>query len=259
MIKFSANLGFLWNDMEITDAIHKAAACGFEAVECHWPYDVSSEKIAAVLQETGLPMLGLNTRPGNREAGDFGLSAVTGRAEEAQLLIDEAIEYAAAIGASNVHVMAGISHGAPEAESTYRENLQYACQQAQKHNITILIEPINHRDAPGYHLYTVEAAVVCIKELAFPNLKLMFDCYHTQIMQGDLLTRMVAHMPFIGHIQIAAVPDRGEPDKGEVNYVEILKALDQKGYTGYVGAEYLPRTTTDNGLGWLEQIKQRIS
>ena len=256
MIRFSANLGFLWQQIELCDAIRAAAAAGFQAVEFHWPYEVDAALVAATLKETKLPLLGLNTRLGDKEAGEFGLSAVPGRQEQAIGYIDEAVSYAVETNCRNIHVMAGKSDASARAEQIYRENLHYACQEASVHGINILIEPINQRDVPGYHLSTIEAAIQTIEAVASPNLKLMFDCYHTQIMQGDICQRLEKYLDFIGHVQIAAVPDRAEPDHGELNYPEILSFLDHTGYNGYVGAEYRPRTTTEQGLSWMSAYQQ---
>lgn len=152
--------------------------------------------------------------------------------------------------------MAGKTDGGAAAETAFRDNLRFACDRAAAHGIGILIEPINQRDVPGYHLSRVEHAAGIITDLAQPNLRLMFDCYHTQIMQGDLTRRIEAHLPLIGHIQIAAVPDRGEPDAGEVNYPELLKSIAGFGYARPIGAEYKPRgANTAEGLGWLERFK----
>jgi 2-dehydrotetronate isomerase len=254
MPRFSANLGFLWQELSLCDGINAAAAAGFSGLECHWPYDVPTEAVNAATAGAGLPMLGLNTRLGSKDAGDFGLSAVAGREREARGYIDEAVGYAAAIKCANVHVMAGKSQGDDKANDTYINNLRYACNLAAEHDIGILIEPINHRDVPDYHLSRVEQAVSVVDAIGANNIKIMFDCYHIQIMQGDLTSRLRANLDYIGHVQIAAVPDRGEPDAGEVNFPGVLGALDDMGYTGFVGAEYKPRTTTDAGLDWLQNF-----
>ena len=251
MTRFSANLGFLWTELSLPDAIHAAASAGFSAVECHWPFDTPAADVITALKQTGLPMIGLNTRRGDVSAGDNGVAAISDRKEEAMRYIDEAIAYASSIACGNVHVMAGITDGGPTAEKTFQQNLHYACQQAQKHSITILIEPLNSYDAPGYHLSTMDAALSTLSAVDMPNLKIMFDCYHLQIMQGDLTRRLQQNLKNIGHIQIAAVPDRSEPDSGELHYPNLLKAIDDMEWTGYIGAEYKPRSSTDEGLGWM--------
>ena len=248
----SANLGFLYTDRPLIEAVTAAKAAGFGAVECHFPYETDPQELRAVLAETGLPLLALNTRRGNVAAGDFGLSALPGRTEEARTEIDRAIDYARAAGAGAVHVMAGRTDGGATAENTFRANLDYAAAEAAKHGLTILIEPINHRDAKDYHLATVEQAAGIVADLKAPNLKIMFDCYHVQIAQGDVLTRFTTHRDFVGHVQIAAVPDRGEPDTGELDYQFLVPALREAGYTGPIGAEYRPRgANTEAGLGWM--------
>lgn len=255
---FSANLGFLFTDRPMVDRIHAASKAGFDALECHFPYDTPAGLVKAALEETGLKMLGLNTVPGDVAAGDFGLCALPGREDEARAAIDQAVTYGAEIGAANVHVMAGKTDGGDQAEATYRENLAYACDQAAAKGMSILIEPINHRDVPGYHLSLVEPAAALIADLGRDNLKIMFDCYHTQIMQGDLTERLRRHMGAIGHIQIAAVPDRGEPDAGEVHFPNLIAAIRDMGFAGPIGAEYKPRgATTEEGLGWLAAFNEQ--
>ena len=254
MLRFSANLGFLWQELSLPDAIRAAKAAGFAAVECHFPYDTPAETVRQALTETGLRMLGLNTTRGRVETGDNGLAAVPGREDEARRSIDQAIDYAAAIGAQNIHVMAGKSKG-EEAHDTFIANLRHACERAGKVGATILIEPLNHRDAPGYFLQTTDQALDIISAVGAQNIKLMFDCYHVQIMQGDLTHRLQAHLDAIGHIQIAAVPDRHEPDHGEIDYGYVLRFLEKLGYDRPIGAEYRPATTTEGGLSWLQAYR----
>ena len=249
-MKFSANLGFLWNDRPLPAAIRAAKAAGFAAVECHWPFDMPAEEVKAALDETGLAMLGLNTRRGDTGTGDNGLSAIPGRAAEARAAIDEAVAYATVLGTPNIHVMAGFADG-NAAHETFVANLQYACAQADQHGITILIEPLNKYDAPGYFLTTTEQALAIIGAVGAPNLKLMFDCYHVQLMEGDLTHRIEALLPWIGHIQFASVPDRGPPDHGEINYDHVFEVTRQLGYDAPLGAEYKPGGSTDDTLDWL--------
>lgn len=250
-MKLSANLGFLWRDLPLPDAIRAAKRAGFDAVECHFPYEVPVDAVNAALAETGLPMLGLNTHPGN--PGEFGLAALPGREEEARAAIAQAVDYARAISCRAVHVMAGKS--GPEGEAVFRANLEHACKLAG--DIMILIEPINGRDVPGYHLSTLEQAADIVAGLGHPNLKIMADCYHIQIMGGDLVRRIEKHLPMIGHIQFAAVPSRGRPEEGELNYPWIAGALAEMGYDGFLGAEYRPDGATEDSLGWMAEIQSR--
>lgn len=255
-MRFSANLGFLWCELSLPAAIRAAKTAGFDAVECHWPYDTPSEQIAAALHDTGLPMLGLNTRRGDVQAGDNGLAALPERITEARAAIDEAIEYAAAIKCKSVHVMAGFASGL-RAHKAFVENLRYACAQADVHGITILIEPLNHYDAPGYFLSRTDQAVPLIEEVGAPNLKLMFDCYHVQLMEGDVGHRLVKLMPVIGHIQFASVPHRGPPNGGELNYAHIFEVIASLGYAAPLGAEYKPNGPTDGTLEWLKAFQNQ--
>lgn len=250
-MKFSANLGFLWTDRPLPERIAAAAAAGFDAVECHFPYDTDPGTVNRALKETGLTMLGLNTHPGDLSAGEFGLCALPGRTSEARAVIDQALEYASAIDCPNVHVMAGKSAGQAGADTAFRDNLIYAAEGAAARGKTILIEPINTRDVPGYFLSTLESASLLIETLGTEAVAIMFDCYHLQIMGGDLLRRYEAHASRVGHIQFASVPDRAEPDRGEVRFDWLLPRLAAAGYGGAFGAEYRPAAETDAGLGWL--------
>ncbi|WP_299624382.1 TIM barrel protein [uncultured Tateyamaria sp.] len=251
MTRFSANLGFLWTDRALPDAIRAAKAAGFDAVECHWPYDVSADAVRAALDDTGLPMLGLNTRRGDVAAGENGLCALPGREAEARAAIDEALDYARVVKVGAVHVMAGFASGSA-ARETFVENLRYACGAAGDR--TILIEPLNRHDAPGYYLQTTDQAAQIIAEVNAPNLKLMFDCYHVGRNEGDVITRLGALKTQIGHIQFASVPERAAPDQGELNYAAIFAAIDQMGWDAPLGAEYKPGGDTDATLGWMQTL-----
>ncbi len=245
-LKFSANLGFLWQELALPDAIRAAKVAGFVAVECHWPYDVPAADVRAALEETGLPMLGLNTRRG--QAGENGLSALPGRGADARAAVDEAIAYADAVDAGAVHVMSGFAIG-PEAEAAFIDTLRYACAQTAR---TILIEPLNSYDAPGYFLTTTAQAEVIIAQVGAANLKLMFDCYHVQLMEGDVTHRLERLLPIIGHIQFASVPDRGAPDHGELSYPHVFGIIERLGWPIPLGAEYKPGGATEPTLAWMD-------
>ena len=256
--RFSANLGFLWTELPLPDAIRAAHRAGFVAVECHRPYEFEPQAVRDALIETGLPMICINTRLGVNGVADFGVNALPGREEEARGYIDEAVEYGAAIGCLNINASAGKSGRTAEAEGVFRENLRYACAKAAAHGIDVVVEPINLRDAPGYHLSYVADALETIEAVDFANLKLMFDCYHTQIMEGDLTRRLESALPHLGHIQFASVPLRHEPDEGEVSYQSLFAAIQAMGSEGYLGAEYRPRgASTEQGLGWLTAWNRR--
>ena len=247
-MQFSANLGFLWSELALPEAIKAAKKAGFAAVECHWPYNTPASSVAQALADTGLPMLGLNTSRGDVAAGDNGLAAIPARQQEARAAIDEAIAYANTINASAIHVMAGFATGS-QAHDTFLTNLRYASERTPR---TILIEPLNRHDAPGYFLHSTDQAAAIIRTLNRPNIKLMFDCYHVGRSEGDVITRIKALLPLIGHIQFASVPTRGAPDQGELNYSAIFSAIAASGWTRPLGAEYKPNGATEPTLGWMQ-------
>ena len=253
MLRFSANLGFLWADLPLPEAIRAAAAAGFDAVECHWPHEADLAAVGAALAETGLPMLGINTRRGR--PGEAGLAALPGREAEARAEIDTTLALAARLGCGAVHVMAGTAQGA-EAEAAFLANLGHACDRAAAQGAMILIEPLNRHDAPGYFLRDADQAAALIQRLGRPNLRLMFDCYHLQIMQGDM-TRLIRRMaPLIGHVQIAAVPDRGPPDHGELDYRHVFALLEEIGWRRPIGAEYRSEGAPEASLGWMRALRK---
>jgi 2-dehydrotetronate isomerase len=255
MTRLSANIGFLFADRPLVERIHAAAANGFAAIEMHWPYDVPPEPVRDAIAAHGLAMLGVNT-PRGSDSADFGLGAVPGREAEFQSGFDLALDYAKRIGATAIHCMAGKGDPADRAsaERVFVDNLQRAADKAQRAGITLLIEPINQRDAPGYVLTRSDQAAAIIDRAGRSDIKLMFDCYHLQITEGDLTRRLEALLPIIGHVQIAAVPSRAEPDEGEIDYAHVLRHLDRLGYEGWIGAEYKPRGPTEAGLGWREKL-----
>lgn len=247
-LTFSANLGFLWQELPLPDAIRAAKAAGFAAVECHWPYDTPAEQALHALSETGLPMLGLNTRRG--QPGENGLSALPGREAEARAAVDEALAYADVVDARAVHVMAGFATG-PTAEAAFIDTLRYACGRTDR---TILIEPLNRYDAPGYFLTTTAQAEGIIAKVGAPNLRLMFDCYHVQLMEGDVTHRLDRLLPLVGHVQCASVPDRGAPDHGELDYRHVFRVIESLGWMVPLGAEYKPGGATELTLGWMRRL-----
>ncbi len=257
MLRFSANLGFLWHELPLLERVRRAKASGFDAVELHFPYDVPAESLQAELEAAGLPVVGINGPPGDVAAGDFGLAAVPGREADARDSIDKALAYAKAIGAGSVHVLAGKPAESifAEARRSYLAALDYAADRAAGMGMTILMEPLNARDVPGYFLSTSAEAAEIIGELGRDNLKIMFDCYHVQIGEGDLTRRLDKLLPIVGHVQIAAVPSRAEPDEGEIAYERLLPAFQALGYTGYIGAEYRPRTSVEEGLAWMRPFR----
>ncbi|MGA2126065.1 MAG: TIM barrel protein [Xanthobacteraceae bacterium] len=251
MPRFAANFGFLFTERPLIERFGAAAAAGFRAVEQQLPYAVPAVAVKAELERHGLTQLGINMPMG--QADEFGLTALPGRERDFDAAFRQALDYVVAIGGSAIHCLAGVvpPERRPAANATFASNLGRAATAAAQHGITLLIEPLNRRDRPDYFLSNVEHAADVIARVGRPNVKIQFDCYHVQIMQGDLIRRIERHLPLIGHVQIAAVPSRGEPDGGEVNYPAIFAALDEAGYTGWVAAEYRPRGRTEDGLGWM--------
>jgi hydroxypyruvate isomerase len=197
-------------------------------------------------------MLGLNTASGR--SAEFGLAAVPGRERDFAALFTQALDYVVAIGGTAIHCLAGKvpPEQRPAAEKTFIANLSAVAQSAQEKNITLLIEPINPRDRPNYFLTRAEQAADIIDKIGRPNVKIQFDFYHAQIVGGDLIRRFEKHLPAVGHVQIAAVPSRHEPDEGEVNYPAVFRVLDGLGYKGWTSCEYRPRGRTEEGLGWAQ-------
>ena len=252
MPRFAANLAYLFTERPLIERFAAAAAAGFTAVELQLPYDLAPAAVEAELDRHGLTVLGLNTAAGQGAGGEFGIGAVPGREQEFAAVFKQALDYVTAIGGCQIHCLAGKvpPEQRPAAEGVFIRNLAAAADAAAAKNITLLIEPINQRDRPDYFLTRAEHAADIIGKLGRANVRIQFDFYHAQIVGGDLIRRFEKHQPVVGHVQIAAVPSRAEPDEGEVNYREIFAALDRLGYRGFIGCEYRPRATTEAGLGW---------
>lgn len=250
MPRIAANLGMLFAERPLLERFRAASEAGFKAVELQFPYAEAASAVRAEIDRHGLTMLGLNTAPGRQ--GEFGLGAVPGREGEFAAHLRQSLDYAVAIGANAIHCMAGAvpPEQRPAADKVFVSNLTRAADLAGALGITILIEPLNARDRPNYFLTRAEQAADIIDRVGSHNLKLQFDFYHQQIVAGDILRRFEAHLPWIGHVQIAAVPSRAEPDEGEISYRAVLAAVDQLGYSGWVAAEYKPRARTEDGLNW---------
>jgi hydroxypyruvate isomerase len=250
MPRIAANLAYLFTERPLLERFGAAAYAGFKAVELQFPYDHAPSAVKAEIERHGLTQLGLNTAPGR--AGEFGLAAVPGRERDWETLFKQALDYVVAIGGCQIHCLAGKvpPEQRPAAERAFIANLARAADAAQEKNITLLIEPINPRDRPDYFLNRVEHAADIIAKVARPNVKLQFDFYHAQILGGDLIARFEKYLPAVGHVQIASVPARAEPDEGEINYPAVLAAVDRLGYKGFVACEYRPRGRTEDGLAW---------
>ncbi len=257
MPKFAANLSMMFNEVPFPERFAAAAKAGFKAVEFLFPYDYTPAQVAGWLTENNLKNALFNMPPGNWAAGDRGMASIPGREQEFCDGVAKAIEYALALGTPTVHAMAGMLPAGADRDThraTYVDNVWYAARELAKHNLTLVIEPINTRDMPGYFLNYQDEAHAIRKEIGEPNLKVQMDFYHVQIMEGDLTMTFKNNFEGIGHVQIASVPTRNEPDEGEINYRHIFKLLDDMGYDGYVGCEYRPRGRTEDGLGWFKEM-----
>jgi hydroxypyruvate isomerase len=256
MPKFAANLSMMFQEHDFLDRFHAAAQAGFRGVEYLFPYDWAPADIRRALDDAKIEQVLFNLSPGDWAGGERGISALPGREADFAATVAQAIDYARELGCPRLHAMAGIVHAAldrDEAEKTYVANLRLAADAAAPHGITVLIEPINTRDMPGYFLNTSTMARKIMAAVSRPNLKLQFDIYHTQIMEGDLSERLRQNLEAIGHVQIAGSPGRHEPDVGEINYPYLFKLIDEIGYAGWIGCEYRPRASTLAGLGWAKE------
>jgi hydroxypyruvate isomerase len=254
MPRFSANLGFLWLELPLLERISAAADAGFGAIELHWPYDTDPRAVADLCQARGLTLVGINSPFGDPARSEFGLGALPGREAEFRASMETAIAWARAAGAGAIHVISGTidPDDRPAATRTFAANLAWAAEAAG--DLTLLLEPMNPRDRPNYFTARVDPTLELIAEVGAPTLKLMFDAYHVGVGEGDVIGRLTRALPQIAHIQIAAVPSRAEPDEGTLDYADFFATLDRLGYTGWVGAEYRPRTTTAAGLGWMQRL-----
>ncbi|CAM3181579.1 2-oxo-tetronate isomerase [Cupriavidus taiwanensis] len=255
MPRFAANLSMMYNEHAFLDRFAAAAADGFQAVEYLFPYEHPAAELRARLDANGLTQALFNAPPGDWAAGERGLASLPGREAEFRDAIGRALEYAGVIGNDRVHVMAGLVPADADRaryRATYLENVAYAAKAAAAQGVTIVLEPINTRDMPGYFLNRQDDAQAICKEAGAANLKVQFDCYHCQIVEGDIAMKLRRDMAGIGHIQIAGVPERHEPDLGELNYPYLFDLIDSLGYQGWIGCEYRPRAGTSEGLGWLK-------
>jgi hydroxypyruvate isomerase len=258
MPKFAANLTTMYNEFEFLERFAAAAQDGFTGVEFLFPYLFSAADLRARLSDNGLTQVLFNAPPGDWNAGERGLAALPGRREEFRRGIAQALEYAVRLDSKRLHVMAGlqsVDYDVKQQRATYINNLAYAADQAAGAGVTVLIEPINTRDMPGYFLNTQADALEICNEIGASNLEVQFDIYHCQIAEGDVSTRLKRSIEKIGHVQIAGVPGRNEPDLGELNYPYLFQLLDDLGYAGWIGCEYRPLDGTSAGLKWLRSLQ----
>ncbi|MFV0334442.1 MAG: 2-oxo-tetronate isomerase [Tropicimonas sp.] len=253
MPRIAANLTMMFTDAPFLDRFARAAKAGFEAVEFLFPYDWPVAEVKSHLTGNGLKLTLINAFAGDWAGGERGFGARPGKQAEFDASVDQALDYATALGAPRVHVMSGITAGEPDraaCEAVWVENMRRAADKAANAGLAISIEPLNTRDMPGYFISRQDETLDLIARLERRNVLLQFDVYHAQIMDGDITRRIERLKGAYGHVQIASVPDRHEPDEGELDYGHVFAAFDRVGFEGYLGCEYNPRGRTEDGLGW---------
>ena len=268
MPRFAANLSLMYTELPFLARFAAAARDGFQAVEYLFPYAYPAEELAELLDKHGLQQVLFNAPPGGRnlqemaqawDAGMRGTLCLNGQEDSFRNGVWEALRYAQVLQCPRIHVMSGlIPSGAARyaLRSRVLSNLRWAAQAAADVGVDIMIEPINHRDMPGYYLQTQDQAHSLAQTVAAPNLKVQMDLYHCQITEGDVASKLRQYLPTgrVGHIQIAGVPERHEPDVGELNYRYLFNVIDALGYSGWVGCEYRPRQDTSQGLAWMATL-----
>jgi hydroxypyruvate isomerase len=254
MPRFCANLSLLFTEHPFVERWAAAARAGFRGVECHFPYAEPATVLAEELRRHGLEQVLFNLPPGDWAAGERGIACLPDRVAEFEEGVGRAIAYARALGCQRINCLAGIAPiGAERSElmAVMERNLLFAARALARENIELLVEPINDRDMPGFLLNRSADTLALIERVGEPNVKLQYDVYHMQIMEGDLAHTLQRELPRIGHVQIADNPGRHEPGSGEINYPFLFDWLDRIGYTGWVSAEYVPAGDTVAGLGWM--------
>lgn len=261
MPRFAANLSLMYTEHAFLDRFAAAARDGFRAVEYLFPYAFESRELRTRLDDNGLQQVLFNAPPGDFDHGERGIACLPGREDEFRRgFAEQALPFAQALGCPRLHVMAGLApEGADRARlrDTYLANLAWAAQQAAPHGIDVLIEPINTRDIPRFFLNRQDDAHAVVQAVGAPNLKVQMDLYHCQIVEGDVAMKIRQYLPTgrVGHLQIAGVPERHEPDIGELHHPYLFALLDELGYAGHVGCEYRPKAGTSAGLGWFQPYK----
>lgn len=259
MLNFSANLSTLFTEVPFLERFSRARSAGFQHVEFQFPYQYPVDLIQHEINAHGLNVVLFNLPPGDWNNRERGIAILPDRRQEFYESVDEALRYATALGCPRLHCMAGIMPEGmkdDDAWQTYRENLQYAAAKLSVYGITLLIEPINPFDMPGYFLSDLHKAFQTLDDLKLPNLKIQFDFYHIQRIQGELITSFAKYKEHVGHVQIADNPGRHQPGSGEIHYSRIFAYLDQTGYPGYIGLEYNPEGATEDSLSWINSYIQ---
>jgi hydroxypyruvate isomerase len=259
MPRFAANISMMFTEVPFLDRFALAAKAGFTAVEFLFPYEHRPADIGARLKDNGLQQVLFNAPPGDWAQGERGVAALPGRQREFREGIARALEYATALSCPRLHVMAGLKpEGVPHDTllATYAANLAWCAEECGKAGVKPVIEPINHRDIPGFFLNTTDQAAAVIHAIGPERLGMQFDLYHCQVTEGDIIKRVEKHLPLIAHMQVADNPGRHEPGTGEVNWPFVFDRIDALGFRGWIGCEYRPATTTEAGLGWFAPYRR---
>ena len=262
MPKFSANLSMLFGDSAFPDRFDRAAGAGFRAVEFQFPYAHDKGELTERARRAGVEVVLFNLPAGDWEKGERGIACIPSRVSEFRDGVGRAIEYAKALGCTRINCLSGIALPRVAVETlreTFVSNLRFATGELEREGITLLIEPVNTRTVPGFYLRNSAQALALMDEVRSANLKLQYDVFHMQIMEGDLAATIEANIARIGHIQIADVPDRHEPGSGEINYPFLFDWIDRIGYQGWIGCEYAPAGRTEDGLGWLRPYLEQAA
>ncbi len=255
MAQFAANLTMLFTEVPFLERFEKAHKAGFKAVEFLFPYAFEAQILSQKLEQYGLEQALFNMPPGDWDSGERGFAAIPGREHEFRKSVETALAYSTALNCKKVHAMSGLIDNGFTYEKhvdTFIQNIRYAADAFAKHDIELMIEPLNNRDVPNYFVANQRVAVELIKQVDRTNVKLQLDLYHAQIMDGDLTNLIQDLALYTGHVQIASVPERHEPSEGEINYPHLFNILDKSGYKGWIGCEYNPKNKTEDGLGWVQ-------
>jgi len=255
MPKFSANLTTMFNEVDFLDRFERAARVGFRAVEYMFPYGFKKDQLVNQLGQYGLEQVLHNLPAGNWQAGERGIACLPGREGEFQEGAGLAIEYAKALKCSRLNCLVGKTPQGTSLEKvrqTLADNLRFAAKALEKEGIELLIEPLNDQDIPGFYLVHTRDAIQLFEEVNHPNLWLQYDIYHMQIMEGNLTKTILHNLPRIEHIQLADHPGRHEPGTGEINFPNLFRSIDEAGYKGWIGCEYIPAGKTEEGLEWIK-------
>jgi hydroxypyruvate isomerase len=254
MPRFAANITFMYNEVEFLGRFGAARRSGFEAIEFHYPYEFERPVICEALESNGLEAVLINIPVGDKVKGDNGLACLPGREADFRAAVALAIDYATALDVPRANCLAGLVPAEAdkrEYHATFVNNLRFAAKEFKRAGLELTIEPLNSRDVPCFFLNHSRQAVEIIREVGADNVKLQYDLYHMQIMEGALAQTMEELLPFIGHIQFADTPGRHEPGTGELNFDFLFRHIDRIGYSGWTSAEYRPLTTTAASLSWL--------